>query len=415
MFHKPLLATALCLAFLVVCVHPRPAAAQTFNVIHTFLGPEGATPTTGLTMDTAGNFYGATAQGGINGQGVVFKLYVHGSAWLYSPLYKFTAGADGYTPEGRVVFGPDGPLYGTVYEGGAEDFGVVYKLQPSPTPPHSTLTLWNEKTLYTFRGGSDGAFPISDLVFRGNGLLYGVTSLGGQGTCTQYGCGTVYKLTEANGAWNETIVYSFAGGSDGGLPDGIVFDSAGNIFGTTDSGGDGGNHGTVFQMTPSGAGWTESIIHRFQPSTDGVSPSAAPILDNAGNLYGSTFCSGPGGGGTVFELTPSNGNWVFNVIHSFTASCTTGPRAALTMDAAGNLYGTTYGGGAFGQGSVFKLTPGSGTWTFTSLHDFTGGSDGSEPEGKLLVDANGNIYGTASAGGTGCSAVGCGVIFQITP
>jgi uncharacterized repeat protein (TIGR03803 family) len=225
----------------------------------------------------------------------------------------------------------------------------------------------------------------------------------------------VYKLTRSSGGWTESLLYSFAGGSDGGLPNGLVFDSAGNIYGTTDIGGDPGNHGTVFELTPSGSGWTESIIYRFQPATDGIGPEAGLILDSAGNLYGSTTCGGPGGGGVIFELTPFNGSWTFNVLHSFTANCATGPRAELLMDRSGNLYGTTYGGGNFAFGSVFKLTPGSGGWTYTSLHDFSDGSDGARPESRLVFDASGNLYGTASEGGTGCYPIGCGVVFEITP
>jgi uncharacterized repeat protein (TIGR03803 family) len=225
----------------------------------------------------------------------------------------------------------------------------------------------------------------------------------------------VYELTEANGSWTKSLVYSFAGGTDAGLPDGIVFDGPGNIYGTADSGGDPNNHGAVFQLMPSGSAWNENVIYRFQPSTDGVSPYAGLILDDAGNLYGSTACAGPGGGGTVFELAPLGGSWTFDALRALTGSCSSGPRGELVMDAAGNLYGTTYSGGIFEYGSVFKLTPGNGDWTYNSLHDFTNGSDGAAPESRLIFDANGNLYGTASQGGTGCSPLGCGVVFQITP
>lgn len=171
----------------------------------------------------------------------------------------------------------------------------------------------------------------------------------------------------------------------------------------------------MFELSPSGSGWTENIIYRFQAGDDGSNPLSGLIMDSAANLYGSSTCAGQNGGGAIFELTPFNGNWTLNVLYSLTGICNSGPRGELLMDGTGNLYGTTYTGGIFSFGSVFKLSPGDGGWTYTSLHDFTGGSDGAMPEGRLIFDSNGNLYGTASQGGTGCSSLGCGVVFEITP
>jgi uncharacterized repeat protein (TIGR03803 family) len=389
--------------------------AQTFQVIHTFHDADGATPLAGLTLDAAGNLYGTTVHGGNNELGVVFKLSRSGSSWVITPLYKFTGGSDGYNPASRVIFGPDGPLYGSAYEGGAGGWGTVFRLQPSPTRPRTALNTWNETTLYAFQGGSDGAIPWFDLVFRPGGSIYGTTTEGDQGSCGGNGCGTVYQLTGSGNNWTRNLLYAFAGDDDGGFPQGIIFDSAGNIFGTTDIGGGPANHGTVFELSPSGSGWTENIIYRFQAGDDGSNPLSGLIMDSAANLYGSSTCAGQNGGGAIFELTPFNGNWTLNVLYSLTGICNSGPRGELLMDGTGNLYGTTYTGGIFSFGSVFKLSPGDGGWTYTSLHDFTGGSDGAMPEGRLIFDSNGNLYGTASQGGTGCSSLGCGVVFEITP
>src|SRR5271166_2917290 len=168
----------------------------------------------------------------------------------------------------------------------------------------------------------------------------------------------------------------------------------------------------------SGGVCTENVLYRFQDGSDGAVPFGGVIFDNSGNLYGSTLVHGLGGGGTVFELSPANGNWTFSLLYSFIGSGF-GPAASLTMDAAGNLYGTTDKNGAFGAGTVFKLTPSGGSWKYTSLHDFTGGSDGGNPFSNVTFDANGNLYGRTSAGGDtsgDCQGlVGCGVVWEITP
>jgi uncharacterized repeat protein (TIGR03803 family) len=189
----------------------------------------------------------------------------------------------------------------------------------------------------------------------------------------------------------------------------VIFDRVGNLYGTTVAGG-AYSGGLVFQLTPSGSGWTETILHNFQGPSDGTFPIGGLIFDQAGNLYGTT--SGNGGTGSVFELSPSQGGWTFTLLHDFTPiRGLSGPYAGVTMDAAGNLYGDTLGG-AYGYGEIFKLTPeGNGSWTYTDLYDFFGAEDGSMPYGKVLVDNNGNLFGTASEGG----AHGAGVIWEITP
>ena len=232
------------------------------------------------------------------------------------------------------------------------------------------------------------------------------------GTCSG-GCRVVYKLTPTGGGWTESVLYSFDGGSDGASPwAGVTLDEAGNIYGTTASGGAFGV-GTVYELSPSGSGYTKKILHSFQTQSDGSEPYAGVVLDRSGNLYGATQFGGSGGGGTAFELSPSGGSWTYTVIYPFVGSGgghAKGPVGDLAMDNARNLYGTTAGDGAFRYGSVFKLTPGSGGWTYTSLHDFTGGSDGQLPRSNVVFDASGNLYSTAYGG-----VDGKGVVFEIAP
>ncbi|MFZ0794834.1 MAG: choice-of-anchor tandem repeat GloVer-containing protein, partial [Candidatus Korobacteraceae bacterium] len=192
-------------------------------------------------------------------------------------------------------------------------------------------------------------------------------------------------------------------------------DSAGNLYGTTSAWGygDTGCCGTVFQLVNSGSGWTENTLYQFTDGNDGRIPYGGVIADAAGNLYGTTTTDGANGGGTVFELSPSGGGYTYQTLYSFSgeAGLEVGPYDDLAMDSAGNLYGTTYLDGRYGWGNVFKLAPSGSGWTYTSLHDFTGGSDGASPRCRLVFDSSGNLYGTTSIGGTN----GYGVVFKIAP
>ena len=229
-----------------------------------------------------------------------------------------------------------------------------------------------------------------------------------------------FQLTPSGGGWTEIVLYTFQGGSDGAYPVGaVILDRSGNLYGTAAGGGDLAcdapyGCGAVFQLTPSGSGWTKNVIYTFHGGHDGNGTNAGLILDRSGSLYGSTGVGGSGGCGTVFMLTPSHGSWTFNTLYSFTG--TNGPAATLLMDAAGNLYGTTVADGAYGHGNVFKLMRESGGWTYTSLYDFTGGSDGGNPESSVLFDVSGNLFGTTTFGGVGCTPYpGCGVVWEISP
>lgn len=409
--------------------------AQTYIVLHTFTGgADGAAPAGLLTIDAAGNFYGTTYAGGnsqcvnhtiINPCGTVFKLAHRGSGWTFAALYEFTGtDGDGAGPaHNSVVFGPDGALYGAATYGGSgagkSGNGTVFRLTPPPTFCGSVSCPWTETILYRFLGGSDGSQPVGNVIFDHSGNLYGTTDEGGPGNCAS-GCGTVYKLIHSNSGWTESVAYAFPGSPNGANPgDGVIMDGVGNLYGTTSFGGSQSLYGEAFELLPSGSGWTENHLHDFRGGTDGANPEAALIFDSSGNLYGDTYfdgyLNGQGGAGSAFDLMPSGGEWSYGTLAAFNGTAG-GPEGRLVMDSAGNLYGTTAYTGRYSYGEVFRLTPSNGGWTLTDLYDFTGGSDGGVPYNGLTMDSQGNLYGTTSQGG-GCSLGlgGCGVIFEITP
>ncbi len=382
------------------------AQAQTLQVIHNFTGGlDGANPAGQLVADSAGNLYVGAYNGGMYGFGTVIKLKDTSGGWTIQPLYSFQGGNDG--EHAYIMFSSNGSIYGASnYGGGAPDCGTVFQLRPPPTFPRTPLTPWGETILYRFAGGSDGCNPWAAPIADSAGNLYGMTVNGGA-----HNGGTVYELVNSGGNYTEQVLYSLCGVADGCNPYvGLVADSAFNLYGVTIDGGAHG-YGIVFRLRNSGSGWAETILYNFQNGNDGRNPNTGLILDSAGNLYGSTQAGGVNGGGTIFKLTPSGG---FSVLAGLTGVL--GPQNGyLTMDASGNIYGTTQGDGANGLGSVFELTPSGGGYTYADLHDFTGGSDGSNPYGGVIVGLGGNLYGTASAGGTGseCSG-GCGVVWEIT-
>jgi uncharacterized repeat protein (TIGR03803 family) len=246
------------------------------------------------------------------------------------------------------------------------------------------------------------------MAFDQAGNLYGATFAGAEGSCYS-GCGVVYQLTPSHGGWNLTVLYSFTGLGDGGEPvDGVILDQSGNVYGTTGIGGSGGL-GTVFELTATGSGWTENILHSFQGGSDGKFPEAGLVFDPAGNLYGVTEGGGGHNNGTAFELQSSNGDWNYSLLYNLGLQSGQ-PLATPILDSAGNLYGTAFSGGTHNAGAAYELTSSDGSWNYISLHDFVI-SDGEYPSGSLVFDAEGNLYGTTSYGG----AFGHGVVFEITP
>jgi len=384
------------------------ASAQTFTVLHNFTnGNDGSTPWAGLTIDRAGNLYGTTS-GFTRASGTVFRLTQRSGTWVFGTLYSFTGGDDGANPETRVVFGPDGSLYGTTTQGGLGS-GTVFKLQPRPTACPTTFCPWKERVLYAFGtdGGGDGAYPSGEVTFDRTANIYGVTAEGGA-----YETGTAYELALSNGTYSHSTIYSFDEyGKNEAYPAGLLsFDSSGNLYGI--AAGVLSLDSKVYELVPSPSGWTETTVFNQFTDASGERPTGGVILDASGNLYGAVSFRGANNGGAVYKLSAEGGNWIFDVLFSFQGNGNpSGPASFLYMDSAGNIYGTTYQDGAQNHGSVFKLTPQNGSWLYTSLHDFTGGSDGSEPVSNVVLDSSGNLYGTTSAGG----AFGYGVVWEITP
>jgi len=399
-----------------------PAQAQTLTRLYDFRSDQSYGSIAGLTRDRAGNLYGTLSQGGIQFGGA-YQLSPKGSGWVFNVLHIFVGNLtnDGAHPYSGLVFGPDGALYGTTNEGGGDasgqcfyGCGTVYSLKPPPSACKSALCPWNETVIYHFAGGTDGAYPgYGNVSFDSGGNLYGTTTYGGA-----FGFGTVYKLTPSNGTWTETVLYSFAGGDDGRQPEGSVTpDSAGNLFGMTYYGGGAGcggkGCGTIYELSPSGSGWTETILYTFQGGNDGEMPIAGLVFDAAGNLYGGTSLGGSGTGGTIFQLTPSGSGWNFNLLCSLVGSppYNGGLVDNLTFDSAGNLYGTAFWD-PDGVGSLFKLVRSNG-WTCNQIYSFrdSGQYGPGDPRGSVVLDDNGNIYGTSIYGGRN----DLGTIWEITP
>ena len=375
-------------------------AAGTESVLYSFVGgtTDGVRPEAGLIADSAGDLYGTTVGGGTGGGGTVFKISASGTE---SVVHSFTGGTtDGSGPYAGLIINSAGNLYGMTMYGGANSGGTVFKIRVDGT----------ESVLYSFPagsfsipavtttvGGTRVAGQYGGLVMDSSGNLYGTTNAGGTSNN-----GMVFKIGATG---TESVLYSFLGGTtDGSDPEaGLIMDSAGNLYGTTFGAGAAGA-GTVFRIT---SGGTETLLHSFAGgTTDGLGPRASVVMDSAGNLYGTTFAGGMKGDGTVFKLSTTGTE---TILHSFTGGSSdgSGPLAGLIIDSAGNLYGTTTSGGTNGDGTVFTVSP---TGTETVLYSFAGGpTDGANPVGNLVMDGAGNLYGTTAYGG----ANGGGTVFTI--
>jgi uncharacterized repeat protein (TIGR03803 family) len=367
----------------------QPAIAQTFTVLHEFKGvpDDGSNPHAGVVRDSAGNLFGTTFTGGAVGEGTVYKLDTAGHE---SVLFTFN-NFNGSFPESGLILDAAGNLFGTAQEGpgGA---GVLFRLAKDGT----------EVTFHAFQGGfdSEAAVPAGGVIMDEAGNLYGATLLGGLGPFP--GFGTLYQV-DPTGKF--TVLYDFQGTSDGAEPQGpLVRDADGNLFGAALQGGT-NNKGTIFKLATNG---TLTVLHSFTGGRDGSAPQGGLLMDNAGNLFGSTLTGGDSSNGTVFEITKSGR---FKRLRSFTGgSDGINPNGGLIQDADGNIYGTTQLGGRQSLGTAYKL---GRAGTFTVLHTFTGGKDGANPFAGLLRDAAGNLFGTADQnfllrqrGGT---------VFKITP
>ena len=355
--------TALPCAIVVLAVALSAAPAAPLKVLYTFQGGvDGGLPSASLAADSAGNLYGTTQAGGIfaclefKGCGVVFEISRKDGVWVETILHLFSGGRDGGHPYSGVIMDRQGHFYGTTEVGGARDFGVVYELTKNERRGYT------ENVLHSFDGSPDGAYPFGGLVTDKAGNLYGTTEDGGDTNCA---CGTVFKLTRGKDGYTETVLHSFGGVSanDGALPQaGLIMDRDGNLYGATLHGGltpceTGNGCGTIFRIAPDG---TETLLHAFS-GPDGLAPRGSLIADSAGNLYGTTVNDEVNQNGLVFELAPNG--------------------------------------------------------TMTTLHAFAGGRDGIFPQAGLFADKKGHLYGTAEYGGhTRCGSKGwyCGIVFELT-
>jgi uncharacterized repeat protein (TIGR03803 family) len=384
-----------------VLVAARPAQAQTEAVLYNFAGsPDGATPESSLTF-YGGNLYGTTELGGVgcqSGCGTVFELSPNGNGgWNETFLHSFTGGADGaYPTYCYVIFDSVGNLYGTTYGGGANGYGVVFELSPAGAS-------WTETVLYNFIGGAAGFSPIGGLIRDAGGNLYGTTQYSASGY------GTVFELSQSDGNWTEQVLYTLETQSN--TTGGLTIDVIGNIYGVTSS--------TVFELSPNGnSGWNPTVIHTFSAQAGGVSPEGALVLDKAGNLYGTTSRGGPKNFGIVYKLSHFKKSWKFQKLGSFYGGKKDGgdPYAGIVFDAAGNIYGTTPSDGMHGGGTVYELVApvGRGGYKQKVLWNFNG-ADGAYPLGSLILDNAGNLYGTTSGGGLYGGLYPFGVVFEVTP
>jgi len=373
---------------------PVSSQASTLRVIHDFTGgSDGGNPVDGLMMSSKGFLYGTASTGGTSGLGVVFLIAVSGTETV---LHNFLGGSDGATPNGGVIENASGRLFGTTTAGGASGAGTVYALQGK-----------TETVLYSFVGGTtDGSDPQAGLAMDKSGNLYGTTSAGGAS-----GNGTVFELVApktARGKWTEKVLYSFGTSTDGAMPvGGVIFDSAGNLYGTTSAGGTGG-YGTVFQLQP-GTVWKENILHNFQNAADGATPYAGLVSDASGNFYGAATAGGNNGGGTVFELSPSKSGFNFSVLTSVPGWGISGTFRNVVIGPLGSIYATTHCDGANNAGTIYRLTPSGSSWTYKLLYTFTGGSDGLYSISNLVLMKSGVLYGTTIDGGTD----GAGTVYAI--
>jgi uncharacterized repeat protein (TIGR03803 family) len=351
--------------------------------LFSFLGAnDGANPEAGLVQASDGNFYGTTYSGGAQGDGTVFRVLTNG---VLTSLYSFSGLADGASPDAALVQGADGNLYGTTTEGGTSNAGSVFEFSTN-----GALA-----SLYSFTGGNDGGKPECALVQSSDGILYGTTESGG----TNVYFGTVFEIT-TDGALSN--LYSFNGGNLGAYPySGLVQGSDGNFYGTTYWGGS-NFYGTVFQISSNG---TLAVLYGFSGGNDGGNPQGALVQGLDGNFYGTTVNGGKHNSGAVFKITTKG---VLTVLYSFTGlKDGANPEAGVALGDDGNFYGTTYWGGTNGYGGVFQISP---KGAMTNLYSFTGGPDGANPQGGLVLGFDGNFYGTTQNGGYG----GAGTIFLIT-
>ena len=346
-----------------------------------------------LIADANGNLFGTTAHGGASNEGTVFELVKSGSTYSLTTLISFN-GSNGAFPFGSLIADANGNLFGTTHGDGANNDGTVFEL----VKDGSTYTL---TTLVSFNG-SNGAAPSAGLIADANGNLFGTTY--GDGI-NNYG--TVFELVKSGSTYTLTTLVSFNGSNGANPMSGLIADANGNLFGTTYGGG-ANNYGTVFELVKSGSAYTFTTLVSFNVS-NGACPTSGLIADVNGDLFGTTYVGGANGAGTVFELVKSGSTYSLTTLVSFNDSNGGNPASGLIADANGDLFGTTYAGGANGDGTVFELVKSGSTYTLATLISFNG-SNGVAPVGGLIADANGDLFGTTEGDGANSQ----GTVFEIT-
>ena len=319
-------------------------------------------------------------------------------------IYSFAGGADGEYADTDLVRDESGNLYGTTVQGGAHASGTVWQLHPNGDGT------WTHTVLYSFTGGADGGEPYKGVTLDANGNLYVTAVTGGSGGC-EGGCGVTYALTKNGATWSQAVIHSFNGIDGSGPGAGVTIDDAGNVFGTTPTGGANGL-GNVYELSPGKHGkWKFTEVHAFTGS-DGIGGSAGRMILRGRTFYDANTAGGLYGDGNIFALTRQHGEWNYTVLYDFTGDPDVGfPYGGLTFDAMNNIYGTTYYDGAHDQGGVYQLTSKHGTWSERLLYSFKGGTDGAGSIGNLVLDTSGALYGTTSEGGS----AGLGTVFRLTP
>ncbi len=410
----PAQASLLCVTLALIFV--APSWAGELQVLYQFQTVQDGFEALSGVLLLNGKIYGATEEGGSSGEyGTIYELTPTKSGWTKKTLHSFTRRRVGGLPVTDMTADKSGNLYGSTTQGGwlqcpdsyGTGCGTVFRLSPASRG-------WTETVIHDFRS-KDGAIPMGNMVWDDAGNLYGTTAGGGKSCGVECGNGTIFKLSPSGSGWKLQTIHFFSG-PDGQSPLSLFRDARGNLYGSTNGGGKYG-YGTVYELSPFGKGWTLITLYSFTGGADGDGPYG-PVLYKDGVIYGTTVDGGASGlWGTVYQLKRTDGVWQESVLYSFQNGEDGGnPCCGVVVDAKGNLYGTTEGGGSSGIGAIFELTNSSGKWTENNVFSFNGRSDGGDPGSRLVRGSHGNLYGTTLGGGDSyCGGGGCGTIFKFTP